>query len=79
MNSFSNLKKKEIKEKHWCFIALACLLIMLIEMFLLQVPLSPVWKKTQRFSLLLGETEVSVWIEVFKFCEVRDWAGLVDT
>ena len=52
---------------------------MLIEMFLLQVPLSPVWKKTQRFSLLLGETEVSVWIEVFKFCEVRDWAGLVDT
>lgn len=77
MNSFSNLKKKK-KEKHWCFIALACLLIMLIEMFLLQVPLFPVWKKTQRFSRMRQDRGLRV-DRGFKFCEVRDSVGLVDT
>lgn len=68
MNSFSNIEKKK-KEKHWCFIALVCLLIILIGMFLLQVRLSPVWKKPKGLVKYLCP---SAW-QVRDLCVVRDF------
>ena len=69
MNSFSNLEKKKEKEKHWCFIALVCLLIILIGMFFLQVRLSPVWKKPKGLVEYLCS---SAW-QVRDLCVDRDF------